>query len=987
MSASVRLLLASVLLSFGHPLFAQLQINEIVASNTRSYPDITDFEDYPDWFELKNTGATPLLLNDHFISDDPSDPFKWPVPTGLTMPPGGYQLFMADGHDAAPGQVFPRGYWPWRNFTTEKYHTNFSLSADGEALVLTQATGVSAVTLVNASTPAPVAPATVAVWKYKDDGSDLGTQWRARSYSDTAWLEGPAELGYADSPATAVSFGPSSTNKYVTTYFRHHFNVANPAAFHGLTLKLLVDDGAIVYLNGTEIVRRNMPAGEINYRTLATTSVAGTDESTFFNYTISPKLLVPGDNVLAVEVHQNSASSTDLSFDLGLVASSHTGHTVLDSVTFPTQVSDVSFGRDRNTGAWKQIAVPTPGTENADAEVVTVRVVGNDVTASPGGGLYATDQNVTLSSPAGVIHYTLNGSDPTPASPQYTAPIPITATTVLRARCFTPGKPAGQILTQTYFRNETMTNLPYVSVVADPKTMFDPQIGIYLNDHEPVNATYNSNDVYKGKDAPGHVEFFDPSGSSFTAGVGIRIGGENNWVHAQKALNLAIRTKYGTEDINFQLIPGANLPRHTAFTLRDGGDNWNKDMLKDGLIAMLAVGTMNVDVAEYRPVLVFINGAFWGIHDLRPRWDDTWFAQKYRVPADKIDHLLYGHVTSSDITLGVDKGSDAEWLELMDFLKTANLSVQANWDYVESKIDVDSFIDWVVAESWANNSSWEHNREFWRDKRPGGKWRWFLTDMDRTLTTTTGAELADMLGTEDVLVRLKTNTGFKRRLAQRYAAHLASTFLPSRVIAMITAMDEEVSAHYPRHLARWIPDALVGELDQTKRDTAIANMNAEIATQLGVGGAVDMTVAVNDTSRGKVLIQGVAVPASTFKLFSNAPFIAKAVPAPGYTFAGWTEVAGGAEVTLSITGASTLTANFVPSGGTHDLLARRFTVPSGGRFDSAGGRHPHGSAGSADRGGGAEEHSGARRDERGGDCRATRPRDRLRRPALGRLEL
>ena len=119
---------------------AQVRINEIVASNARCFPDITDFEDYPDWIELKNTGATAASLKGYFLSDDPSNPFKWAIPSTASIPAGGHLLFMADSHDAAPGQTFPRGYWPWKDFVTEKYHTNFGLSADGESVVLTHAT-------------------------------------------------------------------------------------------------------------------------------------------------------------------------------------------------------------------------------------------------------------------------------------------------------------------------------------------------------------------------------------------------------------------------------------------------------------------------------------------------------------------------------------------------------------------------------------------------------------------------------------------------------------------------------------------------------------------------------------------------------------------------------------------------------------------------------------------------------------------------------
>ncbi len=905
---------------------AQVQINEIMASNTRAYPDITDFEDYPDWFELKNTTGSVVSLNGYFISDDPKDPFKWPVPSAASIPANGFLVFMADGHDAAPGETFPRGYWPWKDFVTEKYHTNFNLSATGESLTLTRATGISTVALVNASTPAPLPPASVAVWKFKDNGSDQSTQWRARNFDDSAWASGPSELGYGDSPATTVSYGPSSSNKYITTYFRHHFNVANPADYHGLTLKLLVDDGCVIYLNGAEVVRRNMPAGDVDYRTLASTPVAGADESTFFTYSLPASVLAAGDNVLAVEVHQVAANSSDLSFDLGLTASSHSGSSTVDTVTFGTQVSDISYGRDNvNPATWRQFAEATPGAANTKSVVNDIRMTGNEITASLPGGLYGSNQTVSLSAPGGAIRYTLDGSNPKSTSPLYSTPISITATTVLRARCFETGKAPGPILTRTYFRGENQTNVPYVSVVADPETLFGNTIGIYANKHESVTGSYGLNDVYKGKDAPGNVEFFGPGGSGgFSAGCGIRIGGENNWVHPQKALNIAIRGKYGNDAISYNLFPDTGLPVYTGFTLRDGGDNWETDMLRDGMYPKLAHGYLNVDTSDYRPSIVFINGSYYGIHNIRQRWDEMWFAQQYHLAADKIDHLIYGHITSAATTLGVDKGDTSDWLDLLAFLNTADLTTPANWAYVESKIDIDSYMDFVISESYGNNTSWHHNREFWKEKSAGARWRWFLPDMDRVFhnSTLTGI-LGDMLSSEEVLTRLKANTGFKQRLAQRYAAHMAGTFKPSRVQAIVSQMDAEDSALVARHATRWAPDGMTvnsrNNAVQQIKDYANQRANnfyGEVTSELGVGAAVDFTLGVNNAAQGSVLVQGVPVSASTFKMFPNAPFTLEAVPAPGYKFSSWTGVAGGASISVTITGARTITANFVPSGET-----------------------------------------------------------------------
>ncbi|NQT51813.1 CotH kinase family protein, partial [bacterium] len=160
-----------------------------------------------------------------------------------------------------------------------------------------------------------------AVWSYLDTGVDLGTAWRASGFDDSGWAAGPAQLGYGDGDeATVVSYGPDAGNKYVTTYFLRTFTATDVAQLSGLTLRLLRDDGAVVYLNGQEVARSNMPAADITYQTLAASVTGATNETTYFEFTLAPSLLVEGDNLLAVEVHQVLVNSSDLSFDLELLA-------------------------------------------------------------------------------------------------------------------------------------------------------------------------------------------------------------------------------------------------------------------------------------------------------------------------------------------------------------------------------------------------------------------------------------------------------------------------------------------------------------------------------------------------------------------------------------------------------------------------------------------------------------------------------------------
>ena len=196
---------------------------------------------------------------------------------------------------------------------------------------LTATSAVISITVTNPAGPLTLV-STGAVWKYLDNGSDQGTAWRATGFNDASWASGQAQLGYGDGDETTpvgcgvTPCGGSTPGKFITTYFRRSFTVGDPAAFQDLTLRLLRDDGAVVYLNGVEMFRDNMPSGTITFQTAAVNAIGGADENTFFNFPLNPSALQAGNNILAVEIHQNIDTSSDISFDLELAGTAGSGN-------------------------------------------------------------------------------------------------------------------------------------------------------------------------------------------------------------------------------------------------------------------------------------------------------------------------------------------------------------------------------------------------------------------------------------------------------------------------------------------------------------------------------------------------------------------------------------------------------------------------------------------------------------------------------------
>ena len=167
----------------------------------------------------------------------------------------------------------------------------------------------------------PTLIAAKSVWKYLANGSDQGTAWRNAGFDDSAWTNGAGILGYGrGDEGTVVSYGPNASQKYLTTYFRRTFNVDNAAAVTGLQLRLQLKDGAVVYVNGVEVARPNMPAGTITSQTYASTNVSSPGDRTWSSIQVPPSVLTTGTNTISIEVHKNYRSSSSLALDVQLIA-------------------------------------------------------------------------------------------------------------------------------------------------------------------------------------------------------------------------------------------------------------------------------------------------------------------------------------------------------------------------------------------------------------------------------------------------------------------------------------------------------------------------------------------------------------------------------------------------------------------------------------------------------------------------------------------
>ena len=880
-------------------------INELLASNTADFPEMYDFGDYNDWIELHNPSDLDVDLNGYFISDDIDEPLKWLIPSNTQIEANGYLLIWADDFNEGPGAVYYRASWPWDSYTTRHYHSNFKLSKSGEQVVLSRADNTNSQTFIPQG----------GIWKYLDDGSDLGDLWTEIEFDDAGWLEGSAELGYGDGDeATILSYGPNSSDKYITTYFRHPFIVGDAAEIQNLSLLLKRDDGAVIHLNGNEVLRVNMPDGNISYDTHAYSAVSDEDEDTFFEFSLSGSDIMDGPNLIAVEIHQISGTSSDISFDFELTGHSYSGTEIVDAISFGQQATDISLGRASDGIEWSYFGHPTPGTSNITHASTGMERSGN-VSTSLMSGFYTGGQYVELipEIETDQIHYTLDGTRPDESSTLYSGSIYIENTGILKARTIAEDRIQGEILTTSYLIDEP-NHITTISLVAEPPTLWDADIGIYENE-------------YKQREIPVTIEYFTPEAEhGFSINAGARLGGQNIWTKPQKPFTIYLRNRFGENELHYQLFENKPVTDFSRIVFRNGGDDWEETLIRDPMAESLMDGMMDCGYMAYSPTALFLNGEYWGIHNIREKYNDQYFYENFSVDPDNYDHLEYAS-TPSGTQLLVVEGDLVAYNELLDFINSNDLNQEAEYTQLQQIMNVDGFIDHISMTLYCANTSWGHNREWWRPGTAGGKWEWLVVDLDRGFNPSQiNNNLVDNLQDNYLLFQYLLNSSiFEERFLQRLAAHLNNTFQYDRVVDIVDSLSNVIRPEMVRHTALWgpqggisNPEAWEEELDDIKEfaqlrpDALLGHLDDELSLE----GTIEVSVASDPPGVGKFTISGVPSinPSGTGLYFRNRLLTLEAQATAGYQFVEWDGISDQAMIEYNCSTDAVFTAIFQPSG-------------------------------------------------------------------------
>ncbi len=309
-----------------------LVINELVSNNAGAVLD--DLGAASDWLEIYNPGDVAVPLGGHRISDDWTVQDLHVLPEGLVVPAQGYLVLWADGSEVpalthlpfrlasggeAVGLFDPSGQViDWVEFPALEDDQAWARIPDGSEDWQVVDQGSPAAPNIPGQLGTLSLFETGSSWAYLDSGVPPDPTWTSVGFDDSTWAVGQAPLGYGDPVTTEISYGSNPGAKHITSWFRLTFEVdAAGAGATQLDLSLRVDDSVLLWLNGEELLRVNLPSGPIAADTLSAVTVSGSAETAYTPWTAPTTGLVAGTNVLAAEVHQVSQSSSDLSFDLG----------------------------------------------------------------------------------------------------------------------------------------------------------------------------------------------------------------------------------------------------------------------------------------------------------------------------------------------------------------------------------------------------------------------------------------------------------------------------------------------------------------------------------------------------------------------------------------------------------------------------------------------------------------------------------------------
>lgn len=550
---------------------------------------------------------------------------------------------------------------------------------------------------------------------------------------------------------------------------------------------------------------------------------------------IDTSIIIPGKKFQILYLDDRDSLNLHASFKLDIDGDKvflirNDGETIEDSLCFTKNVPNLSFGRQSDGSSvigW--LRNPTPKKTNG-SYIIPADRISPEVKFSSKGGIYKTAVTLALSLPQNFsglkIHYTLDGSEPYEKSPVYSGPISITKPTSIRAKVLDSSFLPRLSQTESYIIINRDLTLPVLSITTDSNYLFNPKTGIfvwgsnYANRFFPGIEDYNYrgiSNLSQDWHRPMNMEYF--AGTEHNQVINqigeMKIsGGSSKYEHEQKSFVVEADKRFGTKRFYYNFFRNKKSIEdgngYKSLLVRNSGNDCTSAYMRDALIQCLYEGKTNVDCMAYQPAIVFINGRYWGIENIRERSNDDYILSNYNIDNNRID-LFSNYI--------LQKGTYSAYGKLLDLL-----SSEFSYSELDNMIDIDNFIRYHVLQFFIWNADWPgNNHVFWRPQND--KFRWLLKDLDLGFGLYEGFESDTAANTISYMIMPEkvpdhatydsSSTYAFRRIFQSRDQTLFQQFLDyylitlgdlleqNRIIGITDSLAANIRQEYPFHAERW----------------------------------------------------------------------------------------------------------------------------------------------------------------------------------------
>ena len=502
----------------------------------------------------------------------------------------------------------------------------------------------------------------------------------------------------------------------------------------------------------------------------------------------------------------------------------------------------------------------------------------------------------------GVIHYTIDGSEPTASSPVYTGPITVSdrtaeanvipelrfdpqnegiypteqlvKCTAIRARAINSEGKMSKIGVSTYFVGDAKYDIKVVSITVPEYDMFDAEIGVYNFN--------NSQRLSNEAECSGFIEIFDNGTREIAQPIGIRLNGVSTKRFQQKSMRIYARENFRFDNGNkknfkYDLFNGQAadtdgnaIAKYKNFILRSGGNDWMDYMSKDMIVQDFAAA-LNLDTQKSEPCVVFMNGEFFGYYNMRERYDDHYFESHYKLEDSKDAVVLKISPDPAEVEIVDGEDEDAQdFYNKLNFITGNDMAAAENYEQAAQYFDIDNLINYCILNIYFENYEWPHyNVKLWRNKNPENqvdtKFRFIVSDEDTTMEDLSviyadmpwidhywtdengaGALELDLSGRYgfffDMVNSLMKNDSFKAQFISTYDAYLGTILTPEAVKASIDKCFSRILPYMSEQRSRYPQSLSRDNTDELYAwaDARPAKAKAELYKYFGLNIETDL---------------------------------------------------------------------------------------------------------------------------------------------------